>query len=196
MRSALFITVIFLVACGGPKSSGSGSMPVSKDTITPEQLQFQPASAAETDSFTEFHNAEMVEYCVPLPRGWHEDYDAATVKAQHVFRKDKGSDYSITVQGLLRADTSVSLLRYFQNTYTEEDEASGKIIELKQLLDHKNCFYATGYWNNSYYKSRFIEVTWLRPEEAVIYKMELPAGDTAFWYRQLNWLVNYNTGCK
>jgi hypothetical protein len=143
MKSALFISIIFLIACGGPKSSGTGSMPVVKDTIAPEQLQFQPASAAETDSFTDFHNAEIVEYCVPLPTDWHEDYDAEAVKAKHVFRKGRDSGYSITVQGLLRADTSVSLLRYFQNTYTEEDEASGKIVEIKQLLEDKSCFYAT-----------------------------------------------------
>lgn len=196
MKPVLFFVLVFISACSDRKTSQTGNSVNLKDTAEAKRPVSFPGNTAGEDSFTNFHNAEIVEYCVLLPAGWQEDYDAAPVKAKHVFRKGKDKDYSITVQGLLRSDTFVSLEQYYQNTYTEEEEAGGKIIEVKQLLKDKNCFYAKGYWNNSYYKNRFVEVTWLKPDETVTYKVDLPVADTALWYSQLSRLVNYNTGCK
>ncbi len=196
MKPVLFFVLIFFSACTGQETSQTGNSVNRKDTAEAKSPVSLPVNAATKDTFTNFHNAEIVEYCVPVPSGWHEEYDAATLKAKHVFKKSRDDDNTITVQGLLRSDTSVLLDKYFQNTYTAADEEEGKIVEIKQLLADKNCFYATGYWNNSYYKSRFIEVTWLRQDEAVTYKVDLPVADTAFWYRQLSRLVNYNAGCK
>lgn len=148
----------------------------------------------ETDSFENFYNAEMVEYCVPIPSAFKEDYNAATVKGVHMFF-DAKKENVITVMGLLRSDSSVSLSEYFKNTYDTVME-EGKAIEEKQLLQQKNCFYVKGYWNNMYYKARFLEITWLRPSEVVVYKAEMPVTDTAFWYTHLNKLLNSTADCK
>lgn len=193
--SCLYTTFYFLFAasCNGNKEA----VPAQTDTAEKKgSYVIQPAQQAlPTDSFVNFYNAEMVEYCVPIPAMYKEDYEAATVKGVHMFFNPAEKENVITIMGLLRSDSNTLLQDYFKNTYDTAAE-EGKAIETKQLLPQQNCFYIKGYWNNHYYKSRFLEITWLRKEEVIVYKAEMPLTDTAFWYRNLNKLINSNTTCK
>ncbi len=192
--NAIIAAVVF-ISCNDNNSTAAGKAVIVKDTestaaITPVKNGTQPA-----ENFVNFHNAEVVEYCVPVPASYNEDHKAAGVKGVHMFFKKGAKENAITVMGLLRSDTVASLQEYFKNTYISVME-EGKAIEEKYLVPQQNCFYAKGYWNNMYYSARFLEVTWLRPDEVVVYKVEMPVNDTAFWYSQLSMLINCKATCK
>ena len=151
---------------------------------------------AADQPFSIFRNIEMVEYCVPVPGGYGEDYTTGLQKGGHIFIDTGKKDNRIEVQGLIRSDNSVSLPEYFNNTYNDAAEAEGMIITEKQLLREENCFYAKGYWNNQYYNTRFLEITWLRADELVTYKVAMNVNDTSFWDRHLHEIINTKAMCE
>jgi hypothetical protein len=192
--SAVIAALIF-ISCtvNNNATNAAGAANNTTATVTATQPE---TIALPADSFVNFHNIEMVEYCVPVPLIYKENYKEASSKGSHVFLNSASTESNITVSGLIRSDTSVTILQYFKNTYdTAAAEEEGNIIEEKQLLPQQNCFYAKGYWNNMYYKTRFLEITWLRPDEVVVYKVEMPVTDTSFWYRQLSRIIMSNASC-
>lgn len=182
-----------LLSCSNPPAPANNKT-LHHDTIL-EVKNNKAAVVPDTAAFSIFHNAEMVEYCVPVPGAYHEAYPEDLQKGAHVFNLNSNKVYSINVQGLVRADTAVSLPQYYHNTYAGAAE-EGKIITERQVLPDKNCFYAMGYWNNQYYSSRFLEITWLRTAELVTYKVSMQLTDTLFWNRHLQDIINTGALCR
>ena len=143
----------------------------------------------------EFRNIEQVEYCIPLPLGDYQS-NSSTERGKLIFINKKNKKYLMTVQGLFRSDTSVSIATYFTNTYTSKDEEEGKIIEDKELITASNCFYAIGYWNNEINSSKFIEITWLRKDDVVKFSVSFPLKDSALWHQRLVDMTMYNSLCQ
>lgn len=82
----------------------------------------------------EFTNIEQVEFCISLPlKKYALNEDMSVSRANFFFTKNKkDKDFYIQVQGMFRADESISLDEYFKNTYaSEETEEQGKIITEK-----------------------------------------------------------------
>jgi hypothetical protein len=143
----------------------------------------------------EFRNIEQVEYCIPLPLGDYQP-NSSTERGKLVFINKKNKKYQMTVQGLFRSDTTVSIVTYFANSYTSKDEEEGKIIEDKEVIAANNCFYAYGYWNNEINSSKFIEITWLRKDDVVKFTVTYSIKDAELWHQRLADMTMYNSLCQ
>jgi hypothetical protein len=139
-------------------------------------------------------NNEQVSFCVPIPVKEYNEI-SSNQRAKKLFVNKKNKKYQLVLQGLFRSDTTVSIANYFTNSYATAEE-EGKIIEQKKLLNNNNCFYATGYRNNAYYSSRFIEITWLRKEELVKFEVNYPVADSAIWKKRLQIICSYSSVCE
>lgn len=139
-------------------------------------------------------NIEMVEFCLPLPLN---EYAApvSTQKAVYDLRQKSNKKFHLQLQGLLRSDTTASIENYFANSYTEDDEAAGKIVQQKGLLKNTHCFYALGYMSNQIYNERFLEITWLRKDDLVKLTVNFPVGDSKRWKEYLKKLVSFDSFC-
>jgi hypothetical protein len=139
-------------------------------------------------------NNEQVSFCVPIPA---KEYTETTSdqRAKKVFANKKNTKYQLVLQGLFRSDTSISIENYAANTYAAA-QAEGKIIEQKGLIKNNNCFYLSGYRNNKYSGSRFIEITWLRKEDLVKLQVNFPVADTAIWNKRLQTICTFTSICN
>lgn len=150
-------------------------------------------SAPKPEKWKQVKNIEQVEYCLLLPlTGFWEDYKKNDEKAKHVFIK-KGNTM-LTVSGLLRSENK-SATEYY-NEYFDEERNPGKAIEQKKLNAAGNKFYCYGYWSNSYYKARFIEMIWLRKDDLVKLEIYFPVKDTSAWYPRINRLFKQEANCS
>lgn len=184
-------TVIALTACTTETEQDKAKKTDDMDSV-PEAV----VSVQEGTPGAVFTNMEQVEYCLPLPlEGYSELFSDDNPRGKHVFVSKKDSNVTITVQGMFRSNPEVEAEKYFENTYSGAEE-EGKIIQEKQLLKKKNCFYAKGYWSNFIYERRFIEITWLRKDEVVTLSSEFSVRDTVFWNETLKSLLNSGADCK
>lgn len=140
-------------------------------------------------------NIEMTPFCVLRPEeGYLLNRAASDTKGKFVFTHKTKKDNEVVVQGLMRSNTGVSLEEYYKNSY-EGQEEEGKIIQTKELLSGKNCFYFKGYYSNLIYTSRFIEIVWLRPEDVVTYSASFDITDTAVWNSRLKAILQHGSEC-
>ena len=186
-----FLAAIFIYSC----NSGEKTDETTIENLATDSIK-QPEPIIQKNSDLEiFRNMEIVDYCVLLPLNeYAENYDE-NEKAGHTFVHKTKKNNEISVKGLLRANTEVSVENYFANSL-EEAELEGKIIEKKELIKTKNCFYSKGYWNNSIYELRFIEVCWLRKDDVVKYYSSFDIADTAIWNNRLESILQIDSYCK
>jgi hypothetical protein len=144
--------------------------------------------------FSWVKNIEMIMFCVPAPISEYKKVNAGE-KAKHRFINIKNKNYEMEIAGLLRADTTVFIDDYFEQTYATAEE-EGKIIEEKKLIKTNNCFYAKGYMNNLCYKERFIEITWLRKDDVVKFTVNYSVKDNALWNKRLKTISSYSSVCN
>ncbi len=154
-----------------------------------------PVNALDSDSEWA-RNREQVPFCLPIPKGdYVRDNTAELPRGSLAYvHKTREAD-TIEIQGLIRADTSVSIADYFRATYADA-EASGKIIEEKKLFEAQGLFYARGYWSNKINEQRFIEITWLRKDEAVRYTTLFALDSSEAWQRRLESLLKHSSRCE
>ena len=85
--------MLALTGCGAPAAAdANASVPMKKVADIPAPDKIDPATkvAQPQEGYATLTNLEMVEYCLPYPVDFKEDYDAAEEKGQHVFvSKDK-----------------------------------------------------------------------------------------------------------
>ncbi len=186
------IITLMAFSCDGSKAKEETNKV--QDSI--EKKVLVPETALSADSLTNFTNIEQIEYCLPVPlNDYTEDFDQNDVKAKHVFKHKTKKDNEIKIQGLFREDPSISIEDYFKKRF-ESSEEHGEIVEKKELLKGKNCFYAKGYMSNLIDKYRFIEVVWLRKDEAIVYSSTYDVADTSLWDQRLEFLIRLTAGCN
>ncbi len=186
----IFISLLLLGAsCGSEKPKEQEIIePVLETTKKEEPIRVTPSADMNV-----YQNMEIVEYCALIPKEYKEGDSGE--KAGHSFAHSKKENNIIEIKGLLRANTDVSIEKYFAGSL-EDAELEGKIIEKKELIKESNCFYAKGYWNNSIHESRFIEVCWLRSDEVVKYYSFFDVADTTLWNNRLKEILSSGSNCK
>ena len=186
-----FFGLLVLISSCGPEKIGE----VKNGVAIVDTVASQEPAVSETYRLETFQNMEMIEYCLLLPLSEYTLVDEKSEKAAHSFIHKTKKDNTMAIQGLLRANSEVSIEEYFKNSL-EDAELEGKIIEKKELKKDKNCFYAKGYWNNSIHESRFIEVCWLRSDEVVKYYSSFDIADTTLWNKRLEEILKSGSVCK
>ena len=162
-----------------------------------QQPVARPSPVNVLDSESEWvRNREQVPFCLPIPKGEYARNDTAELPRGGLayVHKSRKAD-TIEIQGLIRADTSVSIANYFRASYADAEE-SGKIIEEKKLFEAQGLFYARGYWSNKINEQRFIEITWLRKDEAVRYTAHFALARSEAWQRRLESLLKHSSRCE
>lgn len=192
MNYKLLVGSVFLVLA----ACGDSTKPVAEvSDSTNVSISVQTSNGETNPEMVLFQNMEMVSYCALIPMKEYERSTQEMAKAKHVFVHKTKKNNEIEIQGLLRSDTSVPLETYYEESL-KDSELEGKVIEKKELLKDKNCFYAKGYWSNSINESRFIEVCWLREGEVVKYSSFFDIADTAIWNNHLQVIVESGVDCK
>ena len=121
--------------------------------------------------------------------------EVKSINDQKLKNHDAKKENEIRLQGLSRSDESVSLAEYFANSY-ETAEEEGKVVLEKGVVEKNNCFFAKGYWSNKIYESRFIEVTWLRKSDVVVFEASFDIADTTKWNERLKRLLESDSKFK
>lgn len=181
---------LLLVSCDKPQ-------PPTPPKPSAQRPAVHPAQAHTLDSDSEWaRNREQVPFCLPIPKDAYVRDDTTELPRGSLayVHKSRKAD-TIEIQGLIRADTSVSIADYFRASYADAEE-SGKIIEEKKLFEAQGLFYARGYWSNKINEQRFIEITWLRKDEAVRYTAHFALDDHALWQRRLVALLKHDSRCE
>ncbi len=199
MKTAFYSINIFLLltflSCGQSEqvkeetksTSNSDSVKTSNENIKKDTLQ---------SSMEQFCNLEQVSYCTYIPANeYKEDFDKSDERAKHYLANIKNKKYYIEIQGFHRQNPETSFLDYYKNSF-EGAEEEGKIIEKTDKFETKNCFYAKGYWSNSIYDSKFIEIYWLKKEEMVKYTCIYDIKDTTIWNERLDFLLKTDSEFK
>lgn len=144
--------------------------------------------------WTTVKNMEQIKYCLSLPlEGYKENFKKNDVRAKHVFTHKTKKDNEITVQGMFRTESQTA--EEYYNKYFEVAEEEGIAIEARRLDKANNRFYVRGYMSNDYYKSRFIEVFWLRKDELVKLTADFRVNDSLFWYKNLDLIFKQTANC-
>ncbi len=186
------IITLMAFSCDGSKAKEE----ITKVQDSREKEVLVQESALSADSLINFTNIEQIEYCLPIPlNDYTEDFDQNNVKAKHIFKHKTKKDNEIKIQGLFREDPSVSIEDYFKKRF-ESSEEQGEIVEKKELLKDKNCFYAKGYMSNLIDKYKFIELVWLRKDEVVVYSSTYDIADTSLWDQRLEFLLRSTASCN
>src|SRR6202007_1502357 len=128
----------FLLLTGIILISGCGNQPAEVITTNSIADSVKPisdttkAELSSDDDLEVFSNIEQVDYCVPIPlKEYVLDTKNKYNRAEFVFHNKKNDQLDINLIGMFRSDPKVSIEDYFKNSYTEEDEAEGKVIETK-----------------------------------------------------------------
>jgi hypothetical protein len=200
MKYRIFIISLFIISCSGEpeKEKEKAQNNSAGDSIARTNTKEETAPIRRyAEGLEDFSNIEWIEYCLPLPVYEYEEGSAEeVVKGQHRFINKKDKESFVMVRGLERDDKSVSLEKYFENSYPVDDEAAGKIILTKAIKANINAFYATGYWSNYIHEYRFLEITWLRKDDVVVLKAFYPIADTTKWNGYLVSLLTVNSECQ
>jgi hypothetical protein len=192
---------IFILFVGGLVAFSCNEVKLEKDKNVAEDTihlndTVESKSLLNEDSMSLFTNMEQVEYCLSLPlNDYSEDFEKNDVRAKHVFKHKIKKNVEMELQGFFREDPSVSIEDYFKNTYLNSEE-EGKIIEKSDLIKSNNCFYAKGYWSNSIYEMRFIEIVWLKKDEMVKLYSSFDVNDSLIWNSRLQTLINSSSNCN
>ena len=184
------VFVLLLMACSNHKTTSDAI-----ETTTISQNDTQIISSTNTnDDLQLFSNIEQIEYCIPLPLSeYKETHPENNERAKHTFLHKTKKDNEINVQGFFREDKNTSLEKYFENTFAE---TGSKIILDKKLIKDNNCFYATGYWSNSFYDFRFTEIYWLRKNELIKLSSTYNINDTTQWNTWREQIIKANSWCN
>jgi hypothetical protein len=160
------------------------------------QSPHKSGAASAAEKWTPFRNIEFWDYCLSLPlNGYAQNYKKSYVKAKHVFTHRIKNNSEITVWGLNNAQTKASPEAYFKRYYAGAEE-QGLIIEERKLDAKGRQFYGWGYWSNSFYEKRFLEIIWLRDAEVIKFHATFPVADTALWKSRLPELLKQTTVCN
>jgi hypothetical protein len=184
-----FLLGVVIISCGEssknePKSEESKSE-ISEDTVKTEIKKNIP------EGFMPFENIEQIHYTIYLPQTFYKhNHDSCAIRAQHYFYSENNPDDYFEVKGLFRSDEAIDIEEYFNQTYTEDDEAEGKIIEEKKIFVTDSVFYAVGYWSN-FPERKFLEITWMRKDDVVqLYVNDFLADHQPFWNTKIEFLVS------
>ncbi len=200
MKYLLFLFSIFiLISCtnktekSGKNKSDSKIGNSKKDSITNETIK----GNTFPEGFSIFENMEQIQYCVPVPLAiYRHDNHTEIERGKHLFVRQNDTAAYIEISGMFRSDVSIGIKEYFENSYTEDDEAEGKIIERKKLSEKDSCFYAIGYWSN-FPEKKFLEVTWFRKEDVVVYYVsDYSVDGQPFWESKIDFLMKIDTECQ
>lgn len=188
---ACAVLVLSLVSCDKSSPPIANVSVPPKATASPAQ-QVRPPD----DTYDWARNIEMVPFCLPLPKGEYvlDEKSELPRGSLAYLHKTRKAD-TIEVRGLMRSDPSVRIADYFRNSYAKAEE-SGEVIEEKKLLDAQGMFYVRGYMNNKIHEQRFIEITWLRKDEVVIYTAVFALSEVAAWQKRLDTLLQHNSRCE
>ncbi len=187
-----YSSIVFLVCSCNQDNAKEKAQTLSEALDSARIKSLQVATPCDLEVFS---NIEMVEYCVLLPLNEYDEQYDNNKKTAHTFVHKTKKNNEIIVQALLRSNSEIPLEEYFANTY-ESINVEGKNVEKKELIKESNCFYAKGYWNNSIYESRFIEVCWLRSGEVVKYYSFFDVADTTLWNNRLKEILSAGSNCK
>ena len=189
-----FILISFFACTEDPKEEISAISYADSIKAVPDTTRGQPVLENELKTFS---NIEQVEYCVPLPlKEYTRDTKGEYERAKFVFINKKNDQLQMIVQGMFRSDQKISIEEYFKNSYPAEDAENGKNIEIKELIKATNCFYAKGFWSNFAIDQRFIEVTWLRPDDLVKMYVSYDVKDSLLWNSRLKRIIETDSYCK
>jgi len=191
MQKLFFYVLIgfVFISCGEQadektKTEEEKSTVIKKDSI---QIEEEYLGA---EGFSPFQNIEQIEYTIFLPLTFYNsNHDSCTTRGQHIFfRPNLPNDY-IEVKGMFRSDETIGIEEYFNNSFTMEDEESGKIITEKKLMVEDSAFYAIGYWSN-FPERKFLEITWFGKESVVqLYVNDFGADYQPFWKSKIEFLL-------
>lgn len=186
MKCASLVAAVILPAV-------AGHLPIAAaQTLAPLTRPF-PA-----DDWKEFRNIELWEYCIHLPlNGYIQNHKKSDVKAKHVFVHRSNKQREMTLWGMNRSDEGKRLgpEQYYKQYFAGAEE-KGLVIEERKLDIAARRFYSWGYWSNSYYTTRFLEIVWLREDELVKLHITFPVADTPLWKTRLPELMQQTSVCK
>jgi hypothetical protein len=194
MRKLFFYFIIgfIFISCGEKKeikSEEKAEIEEVTDTVEQEVKYY------EHEGFTPFQNIEQISYTIFLPTTFYKhNHDSCVVRAQHYFYSESDPYNYFEVKGYFRENETIGIKEYFSNTYTIEDEESGKIIENKKLIPEDSVFFATGYWTN-FPDRKFLEITWFGKESVLqLYVNDYLANHQPYWENKIEFLLE--TGAK
>lgn len=120
-----FIPLLILASCNsGNEKSEDNNSEIKKDTIQKDSLEIPKVENIMPEGFTIFENIEQIQYCVPIPLTFYQHDDKADLeRGQHIFLRSDDSSAYLEIKGLFRSDESIGIKEYFENSYTEDDEA-------------------------------------------------------------------------
>jgi hypothetical protein len=104
LSMGLLLAVLFW-ACSSPSNPGTTGQPVSGVKVDSAQNDSadKGVTASAESGYDTLVNLEMVEYCLPYPKGYQEDFKADVEKGQHILiSPDKQS--KITMMGMFLAE--------------------------------------------------------------------------------------------
>lgn len=191
MKINIAAILIFLTACNTNEKSTSDNK--KEDVTKNDSIETPKVEKTIPEGFSIFENIEQIQYCVPVPQSLYK-YDDITEleRGRHLFIRPEDSTAYIEITGMFRSDAEVGIKEYFENSYTEDDEAEGKIIEEKKLNEKDSSFYAIGNWSN-FPEKKFLEITWFGKEEIVVYYVsDFSVDHQPFWKRTIPFLTHWN----
>lgn len=191
LASLLLAVQLFVSGCSAPPASRAEvSAPVSKVADSPAHDAPEPPTVTSEaqEGYATLTNLEMVEYCLPYPADYKEDYDAAEEKGQHVFiSKDK--KVKIKYAGNPYDDEFVILYHDLQAEVQEE-------IMKDPLVDEGDENHFDISWERD--KRRIWIHKWNRPaeKETVTVQFEYPSADAAAMKPLIQHITSANTRCE
>lgn len=202
MKNYLLFILLIIVSCNQSKENEkevNNSSESKVDSLNDKgKSEIKGESEDELElGLEEFMNMEQVEFCISLPlKKYKLNEEMSDERAKFVFTD--GNKHFIQVQGMFRSEPSVSIDEYFENTYiSEKTEELGKIVEEKEIVKNKNCFWAFGYMSNEFQKEKFIEITWLRKDEVIVLSWNFNIEEEKQRYKKiLNYLINKGVDCN
>lgn len=201
MKFIIPILVLVLVSCNNDRSESTSQNNHSDSIVKTSESNKTIENTTNDDQISlnleEFTNVEQVEFCMLLPtKNYKLNKEKSYPRGNFIYENPNDSNNYIQVQGLFRADPSVSIEDYYKNTYSsEETEEQGKIIIDKELVKENNCFWARGYWSNSP-NQPFLEITWLRKDDVVTFYWNFRLKEADYQLKVLNYLIHSNTNCE
>lgn len=164
----------------------------------PDPIPGSSAVAARlplSDGLQMWTNIEQIEYCVPVPADEYLPDPGAQTRGQFLFVKPGDTASYVFLRGLFRSDEAVPVSEYYSATYSGEEEAEGKVVLSKELLESRGMFWAEGYWSN-FPNHHFLEITWLRSGEVITLEAMYPNADSAVWGRRKDIILSYDSNCQ
>ena len=133
MKNLFPIILILFSSCNNSKETTTE--PTQENVTEKDSIDIPKIENIRPEGFFFFVNIEQIQYCVFVPTTFYRHDDNADLeRGQHIFYREDDSSAYIEIKGLFRSDENVGIKEYFENSYTEDDEAEGKIIEERKSL--------------------------------------------------------------